>query len=71
MDEPLRSCQVPPIVPLQYCQKAGVQLTPVEVERFPDSELHVEVQESVRSHVGTAAYGRCLSPRRGNPFNGP
>lgn len=28
----------------------GVQLTPVVLERFPDSELHVEVQESVRGH---------------------
>jgi len=27
-----------------------VQLTPVALERFPDSELHVEVQESVRGH---------------------
>ncbi len=27
-----------------------MQLTPVALERFPDSELHVEVQESVRGH---------------------
>ena len=31
-------------------RKLGVQLTPVALERFPDSELHVEVQESVRGH---------------------
>jgi ribose-phosphate pyrophosphokinase len=31
-------------------RKLGVQFTPVALERFPDSELHVEVQESVRGH---------------------
>lgn len=31
-------------------RKLGLQLTRVVLERFPDSELHVEVQESVRGH---------------------
>ena len=31
-------------------KKLGVQLTRVVLERFPDSELHVEVQESVRGY---------------------
>ena len=31
-------------------RKLGVQLTPVALERFPDSELHIEVQERVRGH---------------------
>jgi ribose-phosphate pyrophosphokinase len=31
-------------------RKLGLQLTRVVLERFPDSELHVEIQESVRGH---------------------
>jgi ribose-phosphate pyrophosphokinase len=31
-------------------QKLGVELVPLALERFADSELHVEVQESVRGH---------------------
>jgi ribose-phosphate pyrophosphokinase len=39
-----------PALAESIAQKLGVELVPLALERFPDSELHVEVQQSVRGH---------------------
>ena len=62
--------------------KLGLQLTRRILERFPDGELHIELQESVRGHdiylvqptcppvdehlLELLLFGRCLSARRGD-----